>query len=203
MFFFLGNKAESKMMQPCRCLALLLMCFICFSWRAEGSEELFERRIRPLLVEKCYACHTQSQLGGLRIDSRETLLKGGNSGPAIVPGNPEQSLLIQAVSRTLERLKMPPQEKLKDTEIAALSDWVRAGAFWPESAPKSTADPHPKGVITPQQRAFWSLRPVSKPPLPAVKDKTWPKTAIDYFVLARLEGQGLKPLPAADKRTWI
>ena len=105
--------------------------------QSTNSAEFFETRIRPLLAEKCFACHTQSRLGGMRIDSRETLLKGGNSGPAIVPGSPEQSLLIQAVSHTHERLKMPPQEKLKDSEIAALSDWIRAGAFWPESAPKS------------------------------------------------------------------
>ena len=183
-------------------LGLLATTSVLSAAQSANSVEFFETRIRPLLAERCFACHTQSRLGGLQIDSRETLLKGGNSGPAIVPGSPEQSLLIQAVSRTHERLKMPPQEKLRDTEIAALSDWIRAGAFWPESAPKSTADTHLK-VITPQQRAFWSLRPIAKPPLPTVKDKNWPKTAIDHFILARLEAQGLKPLPAADKRTWI
>jgi hypothetical protein len=120
-----------------------------------------------------------------------------------VPGSPEQSLLIQAVSHTHERLKMPPQEKLKDSEIAALSDWIRAGAFWPESVSKTVAEAHPKGAITSQQRAFWSLKPVHKPALPEVKDKSWGKTPIDRFVLARLEATGLKPLPPADKRTWI
>ena len=129
-------------------MALFWACLVTTSGlsaaQSANSVEFFETRIRPLLAEKCFACHTQSRLGGMQIDSRETLLKGGNSGPAIVPGSPEQSLLIQAVSRTHERLKMPPQEKLKDSEITALSDWIRAGAFWPESAPKSTADPHPK-----------------------------------------------------------
>ena len=110
-------------------LGLLATASVLSAAQSANSVEFFETRIRPLLAEKCFACHTQSRLGGLQIDSRETLLKGGNSGPAIVPGSPEQSLLIQAVSRTHERLKMPPQEKLRDTEIAALSDWIRAGRF--------------------------------------------------------------------------
>jgi len=184
-------------------LGLFAATSILTAAQSTNSAEFFETRIRPLLAEKCYVCHTQSRLGGMRIDSRETLLKGGNSGPAIVPGIPEQSLLIQAVSHTHERLKMPPQEKLKDSEIAALSDWIRAGAFWPESASKTVAEAHPKGAITSQQRAFWSLKPVHKPALPEVKDKSWGKTPIDRFVLARLEANGLKPLPPADKRTWI
>jgi hypothetical protein len=184
-------------------LGLLAATCVLSAAQSANSVEFFETRIRPLLAEKCFACHTQARLGGMQIDSRETLLKGGNSGPAIVPGSPEQSLLIQAVSHTHERLKMPPQEKLKDAEITALSDWIRAGAFWPESAPKSVVDAHQRGGITPQQRAFWSLQPVRKPSLPVVKDKNWPKTTIDHFVLARLEAQGLKPVPAADRRTWI
>jgi len=171
--------------------------------QSSSSVDFFETRIRPLLAERCFACHTQSRLGGLQIDSRETLLKGGSSGPAIVPGSPEQSLLIQAVGHTHERLKMPPQEKLKDVEIAWLSDWIRAGAPWPESASRATSEAHPTGVITPQQRSFWSLQPVRKPALPAVKDKSWLQAPVDSFVLARLEEKGLKPVPAADKRTWI
>jgi len=190
-------------MQFCRYLITLVACFVCFPRFTQGSQELFEARIRPLLAEKCFVCHTQSLLGGLRIDSRQTLLKGGNSGPAVVPGSPEQSLLIQAVSHTHARLKMPPQEKLKDAEIAALSDWIRAGAVWPESASTEVIKGQAKGAITAQQRSFWSLQPVRKPSLPAVKDKSWPRTTIDHFVLARLEAQGLKPVPAADKRTWI
>ncbi len=171
--------------------------------QAPNSAEFFEMRIRPLLVEKCFACHTQSRLGGLRIDSHEALLKGGSSGPAIVPGNPEQSLLIQAVSRTHERFKMPPQEKLKEAEVAALIEWIRAGASWPESAPRTKGGEKTTGFITKQQRAFWSLQPVRKPALPQVRDKRWPQAPIDYFVLARLEASGLKPMQAADKRTWI
>lgn len=184
-------------------LGLLAATSVLTAAQSANSVEFFESRIRPLLAERCFACHTRSRLGGLQLDSREGLLKGGSSGPAIVPGSPEQSLLIQAVSHTHERLKMPPQEKLKDAEIAVLSDWIRAGAVWPESAPKATADANPEGAITAQQRAFWSLQPVRKPPLPAVKDKGWPRTTIDHFILARLEAQGLKPVPAADKRTWI
>jgi mono/diheme cytochrome c family protein/cytochrome c553 len=168
-----------------------------------NSSEFFETRVRPLLAQKCFTCHTQARLGGLQIDSRESLLKGGNSGPAIVPGNPEQSLLIQAVSHTHERLKMPPQERLKEAEIAALSDWIRRGAFWPEAVPGSTTATQATGAITAQQRSFWSLQPVRKPALPEVKDRSWPKSPMDRFVLAPLEAQGLKPVRAADKRTWI
>src|SRR4051794_4191878 len=101
---------------------------------ASDARDFFELRIRPVLAKNCFACHTSSSLGGLQLDSRESMLKGGNSGPAIVPGKPEQSLLIQAVSHTHARLKMPPQGRLKEEEIAGLAAWVKAGALWPEAA---------------------------------------------------------------------
>ena len=98
------------------------------------SAEFFEARIRPVLAANCYDCHTDEQLGGLRLDSREGLLKGGKSGPAIVPGDADKSLLIQAVRQTGEKLKMPKGGRLKPDEIDALAEWVRAGAPWPSSS---------------------------------------------------------------------
>jgi mono/diheme cytochrome c family protein len=172
--------------------------------QATDSAEFFELRIRPLLAKNCYACHTASRLGGLQLDSRESILKGGNSGPAIIPGKAEESLLIQAVSRTHERLKMPPQGKLKDEEIADLTAWVKAGAFWPETAGvASTAAKSKEYTITPEQRAYWAFQPVRKPGLPKLKDPSWAKTAVDDFILAKLEAQGLAPARPADKRTLL
>ncbi len=167
--------------------------------------EFFETRIRPVLANHCYSCHTDSQMGGLRVDSKESLLKGGKSGPAILPEMPEQSLLIQAVSHSNERLKMPlGGNKLKDSEIADLTTWVKGGAVWPNSANQpASVSKSPEFVIKPEQRAFWSFQPIKKPELPQVKEKSWCKTPIDRFVLAKLEAKGLKPVAAADKRTLI
>jgi hypothetical protein len=157
----------------------------------EGDD--FESRIRPLLVRNCYACHTSSRLGGLQLDSREHLLKGGNSGPGIVPGKPEESLLIQAVRRTHEHLKMPPQAALKPEEVAALESWVRGGAIWPDAVPSAIPEP----------RAFWSFQAVRKPDVPKIKDTAWARTPIDSFILEKLEARGLKPAQLAGKRTLI
>ena len=102
----------------------------------QQNSDFFETRVRPLLAEKCYPCHTASEMGNLRLDSKERLLKGGKSGPAVVPGDPEKSLLVQAITGRHERLKMPPTEPLKEAEISVLTEWVREGAFWPEPLPQ-------------------------------------------------------------------
>src|SRR5665213_3126872 len=164
------------------------------------STEFFEKRVRPVLATNCYSCHTGSKSGGLELDSRSGLLKGGESGPAIVLGQPANSLLIKAVSHTDARLQMPMGgSKLKDEEIADLSHWIEIGAPWPES--KVTVR---RGfVLTPERRALWSLQPLQKPAIPAVKNPGWVKNPIDSFVLAKLEAQGMKPLEPADKRTLI
>ncbi len=167
---------------------------------AQTPGEFFESRVRPVLSKNCFACHTGSKLGGLQLDSREHLLKGGNSGPAIVPGQPESSLLILAVQRTHERIKMPPAGKLSDEEIAGLAAWVKMGAVWPSEA----VTPKPAGyVITPEQRAFWAFQPVRKPLVPVVHDARWAKSPIDRFVLAKLESEGLKPVGPSDRRALI
>jgi mono/diheme cytochrome c family protein len=100
---------------------------------APDSADFFESRIRPVLANNCFTCHAASQLGGLRLDSREAILKGGKSGPAMVPGDPDKSLLIQAIRQTNPKLKMPMGGKLKDQEIEDLAAWVKAGAHWPVS----------------------------------------------------------------------
>ena len=161
-------------------------------------------RIRPVLAENCYACHTSAKKGSLRVDSREGLRRGGNSGPAIRPGNSAGSLLIQAVSQTHERLSMPPQGKLDSREIESLQAWIDSGAIWPDTEvdqlPVADAASH---VVPPEQRAFWSFQPVREPVVPKVGDHSWPSGPIDHFILARLENEGLKPVASADKRTLI
>src|SRR5262245_24718153 len=121
------------------------------------STEFFETKVRPVLAKNCYGCHTDSKMGGLRLDSADSVKQGGKSGPPIVAGKPEESLLIQAIRQTHERLKMPPSGKLKDQEIADIAEWIKAGAVWPAGTPAS--QPKPSGaeyVITAEQRAFWS-----------------------------------------------
>src|SRR5579863_6581833 len=153
-----------------------------------ASPEFFESKIRPVLAGSCYSCHTNSALGGLRLDSREAMLKGGKRGPAVVPGDPDKSVLVRAIQQTDSALKMPLGGKLKDSEIEDIVAWIKAGAVWPASpaataAAKQTGDRY---VITPEQRAFWSLQPLQNPPAPVVKDADWPHTEIDRFVLAHL-----------------
>ena len=127
------------------------------------------------------------------------MLQGGKSGPAIVPGKPEESLLIRAVTHDDPRLKMPlGAAQLKDQDIAAMSQWIKAGAPWPAS--KATESAQVKGfTITPDQRKFWSLQPIRMPSQPAVNDARWHTSPIDRFVLAKLEESGLKPVGPAGK----
>ena len=163
-----------------------------------GAQQLdrakfFEERVRPVLADNCFACHTSSKLGGLRMTSHQSLLEGGNSGPAIVPGQPDRSLLIQAVRQTHERLKMPPEEKLDPYQIDDLEMWIADGAYWPDAGTARQVDERSrKHGITAEQRDFWAFRPVRNPSLPKVMNEPWVKSAIDRFVLAKLEAQGLR-----------
>jgi hypothetical protein len=173
---------------------------------AAASPDYFESKVRPVLASNCYDCHGDQQFAGLRLDSREAMLKGGRSGPAIVPGDPDKSLLIQAVRQTSEKLKMPKGGRLRPDEVDVLVEWVKAGAVWPAtSAVTKTASTAPakRYVITPEQRAFWSFQPIQKVPVPSVAHASWPKTDIDRFVMARLEKDGLAPVGAADKLALI
>ncbi len=167
---------------------------------AQAPADFFENKVRPILAENCYDCHTAAEMGGLRVDSRERLLAGGKSGPALTPGDPDKSLLIQAVRQSGD-LKMPKGGKLKPAEVQALMDWVKMGAPWPET--KAGVQSSPVKAITPEQRAFWSFQPLKDPAIPAVKEKSWAKTNIDRFVLAKLEAKGMKPVGPADRRALI
>src|SRR5262245_10337327 len=136
--------------------ALILIAATAAAALAQPNSEFFETRVRPVLAKNCYGCHTDSKMGGLRLDSAESVKAGGKSGPPIVAGKPDESLLIQAIRQTHERLKMPPSGKLKDNEIADIAEWVKSGAAWPAG---SSAPPKPSGpeyVISKEQRAFWS-----------------------------------------------
>src|ERR1700722_4459090 len=133
--------------------------------------DFFENKVRPVLAENCYDCHTSAEMGGLRVDSRERIIQGGKSGPAVMPGDPDKSLLIQAVRQSGD-LKMPKGGKLKPAEIQALADWVKMGAPWPASkmTGAAAAPTSPAKVITPEQRAFWSFQPLKDVAIPAVKE---------------------------------
>ena len=176
---------------------------------AMKAPDVFETRIRPLLAANCYACHTESAMGGLRLDSREAMLKGGDTGAVIEPGQPDASTLIKVLQHATGFPAMPKgRAKLPAVDIELLGEWVRAGAPWPASSSAATgAAPTPaparEKVITAEQRAFWSFRPLQRTGAPAVTAATWPRTDIDRFVLARLETEKLTPVGDADARTLL
>src|SRR5689334_14350145 len=186
---------------------LALTRLIAHAQSATEKIEFFEARIRPVLANNCYACHTDNKLGGLRVDSRVALLEGGKSGAAIVPGRPEESLLIKAVRQIDPKLKMPMGgAKLKDNEIADLRYWIQTmAAFWPaeNSKPVTPTVEKTNFTIRPEQRKFWSFQPIQKTTAPKVRDSGWAKTPIDQFILAKLEQKSLKPVQPADKRALI
>ena len=174
--------------------AMLLTGPVAIAAQGDGAD-FFETNVRPVLAERCFACHSASSnpvMGGLRMDSREGLLKGGGRGAALVPGEPEQSLLLRAVLHTAGNLKMPPGPKLSEAQTAALAHWVKMGAPWGAPAVKA-----------PASETFWAFVPPQQPAPPAVKTSGWVKTPIDAFVLAALEKKGLAPARSADKRTLI
>jgi cytochrome c553 len=166
--------------------------------------EFFEKSVRPILATHCFECHgPDKHKGGLRLDSRGTMMQGGNSGPAIMPGSAPVSLLIKAIHYG-DTPKMPPKGKLSDGEIATLTEWIQQGAPWPEVVAAVRPAEAGKGfAISAQDREFWSFKPLGHPSLPVVANKFWPKNAIDNFILACLEAKGLAPAAPADKRTLI
>jgi uncharacterized protein DUF1553/uncharacterized protein DUF1549/cytochrome c len=166
--------------------------------------EFFEKKIRPALAENCYACHSEKSKkpqGGLLLDSIEAMLKGGASGqPAIVPGDPEKSLLIKAIRHTDARLRMPMGDKLPDQVIKDFETWVKMGAPAPRGS--AAASNYPAYDFD-GARKFWSFQAVKDPRPPKVKNQAWVKSPIDRFILAKLEEKGLRPAGDADKRALI
>src|SRR5262245_49829188 len=158
--------------------------------------EFFEKHVRPVLAENCLSCHgPKKQMSGLRLDSREAVLAGGDNGPAIRLGDPDRSPLIQAIRHQGER-KMPPKKRLAAAQVDALVAWVKMGAPWPASRPIPV-------VEADVWKRHWAFQPVANPTPPNVKQTDWPRTTIDRFILSRLEAKGLRPSAAADRRTLL
>jgi hypothetical protein len=169
---------------------------------ADGLMALFDEKIRPVLEGTCAKCHGSAKVsGGLRLDSRAGVLAGGDSGPAVVPGEPENSLLLQAI-RHEEGLSMPPkQPKLADETITAFENWIRAGAPDPRTGPVASAAAAP--AISAEARNHWAFQPVRKPAPPAIRDTAWVSSPVDAFILAKLEARGWRPAAPASRAEWI
>lgn len=194
-------------------MAAVLLLGVAGRLPAAGSEkpsaaeiEHFEKRIRPLLHEHCYACHSGEAdvlQGGLRVDGGAHLLSGGDSGAAVVPGEPDESLLIQSVRYQGDGYDMPPEGKLPDEAIALLVDWVQRGAVFPG---QDAAAPAPRATIDwDEGRRFWAFQPLARPSLPPAADALDPDAPqrIDRFIRAKLSEQQLTPAPPADRTTLI
>ncbi len=170
--------------------------------REMAGDEFFERQVRPLLTQHCFACHGKDQKkGGLSLSSREALLAGGESGTVVKLEQPAESLLIEAVEHR-GGMQMPPNGKLAESEIAVLRRWVELGIPWPTTA-KDSGGIRTSGSLTAEDREFWSFRPVVDAPLPAVKNTAWPRRSLDPFILAALEARQLHPAPETDRRTYL
>lgn len=173
---------------------------------ASPELDFFERKIRPVLAEHCYECHSaesKSVKGGLRLDSGAALRTGGDTGPAVVPGKPADSLLIKALAHADPDLAMPPKKPQLPASIRAdFEQWIAAGAPWPDEP--SPASPKPKFDLQARKKSqawLWQTPVPSTPP--TVRNADWPLSPIDQFILHRLEEKGLAPAPATDDRTWL
>ncbi|MFO0802978.1 MAG: DUF1549 domain-containing protein [Gemmataceae bacterium] len=170
-------------------LRSLLPLLLLASTAAATDDDLFEKSVRPVLVEKCLGCHAKAKAkGGLRLDSRDGMLQGGDSGAAVVPGKAKDSLLIQALNHAGD-VKMPPSGKLPEREIAAIAEWVNRGAPWPKDAALAAPD-----AIAAAAAKHWAFQPVKRPA---------GANSIDGFIRKALSDNGLSLSPRADKRTLI
>ena len=170
-----------------------------------AAADFFESKVRPVLAEHCYQCHSaqsKSLKGGLRLDITDGLRKGGDTGPAVVPGDLEASLLLKAITYDDDILKMPPKGKLPAAAIATLTQWVKQGADVPRDV-EPTQSKKPPGLDFEAARSHWAYQPIRRPSIPTVHNRDWPRSPVDMFVLASLETAGLDPSPAADRRTLI
>jgi hypothetical protein len=192
-------------------LAILLVAALAIWLRPSPAEEqptpeqteFFEAKIRPVLAKHCYECHSADAKkveGGLRLDTRDAMQKGGENGAIFKAGDPSHSRLISALK--WEELEMPPAGKLPPAVIADFERWISLGAPDPRVA-GAAVPKEAKAIDFAKAREHWSYRPLVAPPLPAVKSATWAKSPLDAFVLAKLEASGLAPSPAADKRTLL
>jgi hypothetical protein len=181
----------------------LITCLLFFAdinqaWAEEVADTdvaFFESKVRPVLVQHCHKCHgPMKQWAGLRLDSRDAILKGGDNGAAVVPEKPDASLLIRAVRHVDDKLKMPENGKLAESQIAALVRWIERGAVYPASSNIGVRE---------RDSIHWAFQPIAKPSIPAVKNSAWPQSPIDHFILTQLEREQITPAERADKRTLI
>jgi hypothetical protein len=181
-------------------MAAILPSAAAFANPPSEQIEFFEKKIRPVLVQHCYKCHSTGAKkirSGLLLDSRDGLRKGGERGPAIVPNDPAASLLMKALR--YEELQMPPGGKLPDPVIADFATWIKNGAV----DPRDGATSQQKKIDFEAAKKFWAFQPPQRHPLPSVRNQESPRQPIDHFILARLEQAGLELNPPADRRTWI
>ncbi len=174
----------------------------------DEQANFFERKIRPVLAEKCYECHSAQAKkikGGLKLDTKEATLRGGENGPAVVPGRPDESLIITAIHWSDKDMQMPPKSKLPASVIADFEQWIKMGAPDPRgpaavAGANDAADSWKKAEINLEEgRKFWAFQPPKHPMSPEVSNKAWPKSDIDKFVLAKMEEKNLVPVPEASK----
>ncbi len=191
--------------RPRQCLQVLFLC-VAFSPLAQSQipsmeensdrEIFFEQHVRPVLVEQCSGCHgATKQEGGLRVDSREALVAGGDTDPAIIAGD-DDSLLLRVVRRDGD-LKMPPDRPLPERDIRSLEMWVKSGAVWPVESTTHSTKPPDAG------KDHWAFLPISSPEIPVVADPTWVRTPVDAWIAKTHAERGLTPSPRADRRTLI
>ena len=195
-----------------RCAPLLLLpALLAVSSAQTPRLEHFERKIRPVIIQHCQTCHSSAvdePMGGLRLDFRDALLQGGQSGPAVVPGQPEHSLLLKALTYKDANLKMPPTGKLPEKVIADFREWIADGAVDPRTTQLSEAasgESKEDGPGTPieEGRKWWAFQPLRQRPAPPVSNPDWTERKIDSFILARLDENNLQPSPPAEPRTLI
>jgi len=179
-----------------------LLAGFCLGEEADEAERHFERRVRPLLAARCWECHgPKRQESGLRLDDRESVMRGGDSGePGVVPGDLKRSRLYEAVR--YEGLKMPPDAPLSADQIADLATWISAGAPWPTGTAAADLQ-SPEAQAESARMTHWAFQPVARPAFPPVRQANWVRTGVDQFILARLEAEELLPSPEADRRTLL
>lgn len=205
------SPCASPSFPPQKYLAYTLFLFLSLLLPSVGNAndpagiEFFEKQIRPILVSHCESCHgAEKQESGLRVDSLNSLIKGGEYGPAIIPGNPKESLLISAVNHG-EIIQMPPKTKLKGQQIDDLTKWVLMGAPWPDATPLPvTQKPEgPQELFTAEDKAFWAFLPPQVPNLPEVKNANWCQSPLDRYLLNRLEEKQITPAAPVSRHVLI
>ncbi len=172
----------------------------------QAKAEFFERKVRPVLVEHCFSCHSMTAKkikGKLSLDHRADLLKGGETGPAIEPGNADKSLLIRAIRYSDVDLLMPPKAKLPENVIADLTKWVNDGAYWPDSATTKIAGKSDEIDIEKRKREHWAWQPIRNPAVPTARDPEWARSPVDAFILSKIDEKKLKLAARADRRTLL